>query len=99
MKQIAATFAVTCGIVGLLALVPIAPASADDVTDYADQNAKIVCKVLGDYPSVAGLSGILDAIEDDGFTSYEAGKIAGIAIYGTCPRYASIAEDFIAVFG
>ena len=70
-----------------------------EVIAYTARNAGIVCSVLADHPSVAGLEGIMLAIEDNGLTPRQAGQVAALSVYEACPRYAYILDAFVAVYG
>lgn len=81
-----------------------ASAKADDTDDaaavaYAAEYGPAVCSVLADHPSVAGLEGILLAIEEDGLTPVQAGAAAAVSVYEVCPRYGYILDRFVAIFG
>ena len=66
---------------------------------YAAHHAGVICSVLADHPSVAGLEGILLAIEEDGLTPVQAGAAAAVSVYEVCPRYGYILDRFVATFG
>lgn len=77
---------------------PIAKADTHDdaiANQYANQYAGAVCSTLADYPSVAGLTGILQAINQDGLTNYQAGEAVGISVINLCPQYTWIIDAFV----
>jgi hypothetical protein len=86
--------------VGLVAGGLLAPdAHASPVEDYAAINAGRVCATLDDFPSVAGVTGVVQGVmEDGGFTPYDAGRIVGMAVMGWCPEHLPELRRFVAVY-
>ncbi len=81
-----------------------ATAKADDlapsVVEYVERYGRdAVCPVLDDHNSVAGMLGVLLAIEGDGFTQFEAGQIVGVSVMEFCPRNQELMQRFVAVYG
>ena len=71
--------------VGALAGAGVARA---DVTGYTIANADKVCAVLDQYPTFAGVTGVMDAvIEDGGFTVGEAASVVVDSVWHLCPRH------------
>lgn len=70
-----------------LFMAPVAQATPS----YYDQ---AVCSVLDDYPNNTGILGIGLALEDEGYSGYEAGKIIGQAVINVCPEYIPLMMDF-----
>lgn len=93
-------FAALFGVVLMLASAPHVKAApiSDDVLDYTVENGQIACEVLDDYPSVAGLTGVMQAVVEDGFTSRQAGEIVALSIYEYCPNHADLIDKFIALY-
>lgn len=87
-----------------LLLIPVglwlAPhAHADGVENYAGVVAPAVCSTLDDYPTIPGLLGVLNGIaHDSGFSAYDAGRVVGMSVYGSCPRHAGLVERFVAIY-
>jgi hypothetical protein len=84
------------------AVVWAASAKADpdaEAADYASTYGGVVCNVLDDYPSVSGMLGIMQAIQKDGLTEYQAGEVVGIAISDRCPEYSWLAKAFVKRYG
>jgi hypothetical protein len=74
-------------------------AKADPVGEYATIAAPAVCQTLDQFPTIAGVSGVVQGIMDDtGFTAYDAGLIIGASVYGLCPRHIGLIERFVAVY-
>jgi len=81
-----------------------APANAEpdpsvEVLEYAAKAEGAVCRTISKYPTIFGVRGILDAIEDEGFTPYEAGEIVALAVTDSCPQFVPVLEKFVAVYG
>ena len=53
----------------------------------ADLLSVRVCMVLDDYPSTSGVIGVVDALVDEGYTAYQAGRIVGEAVRDVCPEH------------
>ena len=66
---------------------------------YAAHYAGAVCSTIADYPTTNGLKGIMNAVERDGLTAFQAGEAVGISIYSTCPQYSYIIDLFVAKYG
>lgn len=64
-------------------------------TIYAARNAPAVCEVLTVYPSLPGLEGVIQGVENDGFTATQAGGIVAIAVQAKCPRFDGLLQQFI----
>lgn len=86
------------GALGAAAVMFSAPARADVVDDYVADNAHIVCSVLDDYPSVAGVEGVGMGIMDDGFTPKAAGQIIARSVIGLCPEHLDEMRAFVAKY-
>lgn len=89
--------AITVG--GALAIMAAPAAHAGPVEDYTTFAAPIVCQVLDEYPSVAGVTGVVQAVmSDSGFSPYDAGTVVGVAVRDYCPRHITELQQFIAVY-
>ena len=86
------------GALGAAAVMFSAPARADVVDDYVTDNAHIVCSVLDDYPSVAGVEGVGMGIMDDGFAPRAAGEIIVRSVIGLCPEHLGEVRAFVAKY-
>lgn len=71
-------------------------ADADPALDYASLYAGAVCSTLDEYPSIAGVTGIGQAIHEDGLSFYDAGRAVGIAVAVECPRHQPLLDAFVA---
>lgn len=83
-------------------LVTAAPAHADldrVSVAYAAAYGEIVCDVLDEHPSVAGVLGIGQAIVEDGLTANQAGQVIQISVTEICPRHAALLQRFINRYG
>lgn len=85
----------------IIVLLSAPNAKADDGLDpeavaWAAHYASAVCSTIADYPSTAGLLGIMESAEEDGLTAHQAGEAVGLSIYEACPRYGYIVNLFIA---
>lgn len=75
------------------------PAKADPVSNYTAMAAPAVCSTLDSYPSVAGVTGVVQGVmNDSGFSAYDAGKVVGESVIGWCPRHVGLLQRFIAVY-
>ncbi|BBU22133.1 hypothetical protein [Mycobacterium xenopi] len=75
------------------------PAHADPVSNYAEISAGPICSTLDSYPSLAGLSGVFRAVEEDsGFGPYDAGRIVAMAVIDHCPRHLALLRRYVAVY-
>lgn len=74
-------------------------AKADPQQNYAAINAGPICSVLDDYPSIAGVTGVLQGVQNDsGFTPYQAGQSVAEAVIGWCPRHLALLKRYIQVY-
>lgn len=83
-----------------LAVITAPTASADDdpspqVVAYAAHFGGIVCDVLDDHASLGGVQGVIQGVQADGFTAYEAGQIVGLSVAEICPRHIGLLRKFI----
>ena len=82
----------------LAAVITAPTASADEpsttVVAYAATFGGVVCDVLDDYPTTAGILGIAQAIQSDGLSSYEAGQVIGLSVSEICPRHMGLVLRF-----
>ena len=88
----------------LAAAVTLAPTAAADepstaVVAYAATFGGVVCDVLDDYPTPAGVIGIAQAIQDDGLSAYEAGQVIGLSVAEICPRHTGLMLRFANAYG
>ena len=89
---------IAVGALGVAAVMFSASAKASPVDDYVADNAHIVCSVLDDYPSVAGVEGVGLGIMDDGFSPQAAGEIIVRSVIGLCPGHLGEVRAFIAKY-
>lgn len=81
---------------------PVASADAEPspaVIAYAAYYGGVVCDVLDEYPTVSGLLGVMEAVENDGFTAYEAGQVVGMSVAEICPRHGRLLRQFVDIYG
>lgn len=83
--------AVTAG-----AVTGTAVAKADPIDEYTIVNAPIVCALLDEYPSVAGVEGVATALIDKGLAPKDAGEVLVRSVVGWCPRHTPEVNGFIA---
>jgi hypothetical protein len=77
-----------------------ASAKADAESNaYAAHYAGAVCAVIAEYPSTSGLQGILNSVQGDGLSAYQAGEAVALSVYESCPRYAYILDLYVAKNG
>ena len=76
-----------------------ARANATPIDNYAAINAGPICEVLDDFPTIAGVTGIIQGvIEDSGFSPYDAGRTIATAVTGWCPEHLPVLQRFVAVY-
>lgn len=61
---------------------------------YANTFHAAVCSTLDDYPSVAGVEGVVLAVMDQGLTPGEAGQVAALSVLGWCPEHTAVLKAF-----
>lgn len=88
--------AVTAGLATVAALVSAPSAHADRVDDYvAAYGQAAICPVLDEYPTNAGILGILNhLVESENFTSYSAGMVIAHSVTLFCPRHIPVLRKF-----
>lgn len=91
------------GIVALLggAVYWASPSSADEdtrVRDYTGLNSQRICQVLDEFPTEVGVLGLGEAIVEEGFTAFEAGRIIGDSVLTDCPQHSRLVLRFAAKY-
>lgn len=77
----------------------IGEAHAGPGSDYAADNAARICLTLDRFPSIAGITGIGQAIVNEGYLSfYDAGEAVGVSIAAVCPWHQPLMNRFIAMY-
>lgn len=93
-KVVAASFimvAAGAAIASLAKADPIEP----QVFNYAVTAAPAICAVLDKYPTLPGVEGVLQGIENDsGFTAFQAGEALAIGVQAQCPRHIALLQRF-----
>lgn len=69
---------------------------SDTALEYAQDNAWRICLVLDDYPSFAGITGIGEAIHEEGLSYYDAGQAIALSVYGVCPEHTGLIKAYAA---
>jgi hypothetical protein len=93
----------TRGLLGLVAVggliaaafLGCGPAKATPLDDYVIVNAPVICSLLDEYPSVAGVEGVVTALVSKGLSGPDAGEVAR-AVQGWCPRHIPEIQAFAA---
>lgn len=86
----------TAGALGAAAVLFASEAQADVVTDYVAANARIVCLVLDEYPTVEGIQGVGEAIVEDGLSPTAAGEVIARSVIALCPEHLPELNLFVA---
>lgn len=73
-------------------------ARADETDQYASLNAGRICRTLDQYPTVAGVTGILQAVMNVGFTPHDAGLVVAKAVVNSCPEHLPELQRFVAAY-
>lgn len=81
---------------GCVVVLLSAPQAKADATSfaYAAHNATAVCEVIAEFPSAAGVLGIMAAIREDGLTNDQAAAAVVMSVSEVCPRYMYVLEAF-----
>jgi hypothetical protein len=95
--------AVAVAATGAVLLSCSAPADADPiepyVVNYAQTTAQAICATLDDYPSLPGIDGVLQGIQDDsGFTGRQAAQVLVLAVDNRCPRHLPLLRRYVATY-
>ncbi len=81
-------------------MVQAGSAQATPVENYAADAGTVVCDVLDDYPTVAGVSGVVAGVmNDSGFTAYDSGAVVAEAVMLFCPYHVPLLRRYVAVYG
>jgi len=87
-------------ILGMILLILSSPAAKAEPSSgavaYAAEYGGAVCTVLAEYPTTSGLQGILNSIQGDGLTAYQAGTAAALSVYESCPRFTYLLDLYVA---
>lgn len=85
---------------GLLGLMLAPMAKASPATEaYADLYGTIVCSVLDEHPTIAGVIGVGQGIsEESGFTLEQSGEVIGYSVVSYCPWHKPLMNRFITAF-
>lgn len=81
-----------------LLIIPVGIARADGViddTEYAyisTWGPVAICPVIDEYPSAAGVVGVMRGIMDDGMTADSAVDIINASVHQYCPRHWSLLQ-------
>lgn len=75
------------------------PARADYVDNYTAIYWSAVCSTLDSYPSIAGVTGVIQGVaQDSGFSYFDSGRVVGESVVTFCPRHTGLLNTFIAVY-
>lgn len=85
----------------ILALLPVAAwasgkahADPETVNDYAFRNATVICALLGQDHSDAGIEAVVAILEAHGVTPYQSGMVIGLAVKNVCPKFTGRVLDW-----
>jgi hypothetical protein len=84
-----------CAIIGAALA---ASAKADPADDFARAHAADVCITLDDYPSVAGLIGVMQGVADSGLSDHDAALAVTESITYVCPIHRHLLREFAAYY-
>ena len=92
-----------CAVLGMILLILSSPAAKADTDPesvaYAAHYGGAVCTVLAEYPTTSGLQGILNSVQGDGLSAYQAGEAVALSVYESCPRFTYILNLYVARVG
>lgn len=91
-----ALFMIFMAVVGCLVVLASPQAKADAVSfAYTAHYTEAVCETIADYPSVAGVLGIMAGIrEHAGLTHEQAAEAVVMSVTEVCPQYRFVLEAF-----
>jgi hypothetical protein len=64
------------------------------VAVYAAKHTSAVCETLAIYPTFAGVEGVAEGIQEDGFTAYQSGQIIALSVEAGCPQRLPLLNAF-----
>ncbi|SRX93594.1 hypothetical protein MSP7336_01833 [Mycobacterium shimoidei] len=74
-------------------------AKADPAEDFATAYAADVCIVLDDHPTIPGLTGVLQAVQETGgLTARQAGQAVALSVINVCPRHIPLLRRYVAMY-
>ena len=89
-----------CGAFLTAGIVAATPAKADPTTlAYAAVMGEIVCTTLAQFPTYSGVTGIGQAITEDGLTLDQAGEVMWMSVANICPEHTSLLMRYAARYG
>jgi hypothetical protein len=88
--------AVCEAVIGGASFIPAAHADPMDsrLVVYAAKSSSAVCETLEVYPTFAGVAGVLQGIQSDGFTAFQSGEIIVLSVEAGCPSRMPLLQAF-----
>lgn len=81
-------------------LIQAGAAHATPVDTYTITAGPIVCEVLDEYPSLSGVTRVVQGvINDSGFTTFDAGTVVAESVVIYCPKFIPLLQRYAAVYG
>jgi len=77
----------------------LASARADVTADDVAATRLAICQALDEYPSVAGVAAVGEALMSGGLTGSQAAWLVGTAVQDDCPQYFRLLREFVTVYG
>lgn len=75
-------------------------ARADSVDDVVARFGVEVCVVLDEYPTVPGLVGVMQGVEDStGLSARESGEAVALSVLYICPIHRPVLDAFAQQYG
>jgi hypothetical protein len=91
---------IVCGAFLTAGIVAATPAKADSTTlAYTAVMGEIVCSTLTEFPAFSGITGIGQAIAEDGLTLDQAGEVMWMSVANLCPQHTSLLMRYAARYG
>jgi hypothetical protein len=91
---------IVCGAFLTAGIVAATPAKADSTTlAYTAVMGEIVCSTLTEFPAFSGITGIGQAIAEDGLTLDQAGEVMWMSVANLCPEHTSLLMRYAARYG
>jgi hypothetical protein len=90
----------TLAIPATAVLIQAGAAQATPVDTYTITAGPTICEVLDEYPSLAGVTGVVQGVvNDSGFTPYDAGTVVAESVIIFCPTHLPLLHRYVAVYG
>lgn len=84
---------------GAIAYAASAHADAESRAWVAEYGPAVCDTLSSGHATIAGLTGILIAVADEGYTPEQSGQLVAESVFTVCPRYIPLLRQFVAIYG